>query len=151
VRSIIIRPGYVYGGNGGNYGLGNFFQVKDKIVFQGRPNKQTSWVHIEDLADAYVRAVRNISASEGEIFNIAVPTGDTTLDVARKAAQLVTGRDDLPVENPPAQGFSAISDFDVRVNPRKAYEVLGWRPVHTGPVEELEVYYETWKATRTAK
>ena len=69
-RGLVIRPGCVYGGQGGL--TGQWFQgaYRDKalrVVGDGR--NRWAMVHVEDLADAYVRAAE--SGLGGEVFNVA--------------------------------------------------------------------------------
>ena len=51
IRTTVVRPGFVYGGQGGF--VADLF-YNEPVVFQGRRDMRWSWVHVDDLGEAYV-------------------------------------------------------------------------------------------------
>jgi len=109
VRGIVIRPCAVYGGS---FGAGNnllrFFEKakQEKIVLNSRidiflltsflfffpsckdglKGQRWNWVHVQDLADAYVRAAKRSHVVAGEAFNIVSESSPTYEEALRAAA-----------------------------------------------------------------
>jgi nucleoside-diphosphate-sugar epimerase len=56
-RKVVLRPGFMYGLDGQSSVSGMWFGMGEqgKAVYRGDSEKGWSWVHISDLAEAYVR------------------------------------------------------------------------------------------------
>jgi nucleoside-diphosphate-sugar epimerase len=118
----------------------------------GKRERKWSWVHVDDLAQAYVLAAQKIHAAKGEVFNIASPTSSPTWEELNLRAAKLVGFTGTITHEPAGDDFwSQFIDATVVVNPKKAIEVLGWRPHHLGLVEELPLLYETIKAFQPPK
>jgi nucleoside-diphosphate-sugar epimerase len=68
VKTTVVRPGFVYGGQGGF--VANLL-YSEPLVIQGRRDMRWSWVHVDDLAEGYVaiaRAPRVIVDKQRKIF-----------------------------------------------------------------------------------
>lgn len=150
VRGIVLRPGDVYGGAGGLTGLwfsGPSTGQPPTIVGDGR--NRLPMVHIDDLADVYVRAAD--SGLAAEIFNVSDPSRSTALELATAAAR-AAGYDETIRPTPLAEARTTMGDFadalalSQRVDARKAARQLGWRPSHAGFLDDVDVYYRAWKA-----
>jgi nucleoside-diphosphate-sugar epimerase len=62
----------------------------DGACAAGKRERKWSWVHVDDLAQAYVLAVQKIHAAKGEVFNVASPSGAPTWEELNlRAAKLV--------------------------------------------------------------
>jgi nucleoside-diphosphate-sugar epimerase len=154
VHGIVVRPGCVYGRQGGLTGLwfkGAYLDKALSAVGDGR--NHWAMVHVEDLADAYVRAAE--SGQKGEVFDLTDRSRPTVREMIEAVARVTGYRGEvryLPV----AEAVKAMGDFaeclalDQHVDGRKAERVLGWRPRHNGFVEDIEVYFEAWKAAQSA-
>src|SRR5216117_4584611 len=81
-RGLVIRPGCVYGGAGGLTAPW-FAKPGETVVGDGR--QRWTMVHVDDLADAYVRAAE--SGLAGEIFNVNDRSRFTVLELATAAAR----------------------------------------------------------------
>lgn len=154
VRGVVVRPGFVYGGTGGVLGK-LFFGVvpNERIELAGGLEKRWSWVHKDDLGDAYVRIGKGGSEVDNQIFNIAEPNNyPTWLEVkyaCAKAAGWQGKKEDIvSVPLREDQKRQANWEWNVMINPRKAQCVLGWQPTHIGIVLEADVYYASWKAAQ---
>ncbi len=86
VRGLVIRPGCVYGGRGGM--TGDWFAAaaagKAPTVV-GSSQNRWAMVHIDDLADAYVRAAER--ELTGEVFDVTDRSRATVLEMATAAAR----------------------------------------------------------------
>jgi nucleoside-diphosphate-sugar epimerase len=152
VRTLVVRPGCVYGGSGGLTGA--WFEAASagkaaRVVGTGRTRWTT--VHVDDLADLYVRAVE--SPWSGEIFNATDRSRFTVHECAAAAMRAAGAAGDVeivPVEKakaemgPVAEAYA----FDQHVSSRKAGAMLGWDPKHAGFVDGVERYYRAWKAAK---
>lgn len=85
------------------------------------------YIHVTDLADAHLRAIDYLQAGgASDVFNLGTGVGTTVAEIAaavervggRPLQRIVTGRRE---GDPPALVAEA----------RKAWEVLGWKPVHS--------------------
>ena len=151
IRSIVMRPGMVYGRQGGL--TGQWFQGAQEgtLRIAGEGANHWAMVHVDDLADAYVRAAE--SSLTGETFNIVDRSRETVNDMVQAVAG-ITGYtaaiDRIPLADalvqmgPVAEGLS----LDQHVDARKAARLLGWQPRHGGFIEDVDIYYESWKAYR---
>uniref|UniRef100_A0A7R9VY15 NAD(P)-binding domain-containing protein n=1 Tax=Pseudictyota dubia TaxID=2749911 RepID=A0A7R9VY15_9STRA len=151
VDCAVMRPGFVYGGNGGP--LAGFFFGKPeegKLVVPGSLEKTWSWVHVDDLGEAYVLAMMKRSVSAGRAYNIGEPYGPTYKEFRLAAAKLA-GYEGDEIENPPAtEGIDAFLDAGgwVVASGKRALEELGWCSKHTGVMAQLPIYYEAYKASQ---
>jgi nucleoside-diphosphate-sugar epimerase len=146
----VLRPGDVYGGAGGLTGLwfsGPSAGKPPTIVGDGR--NRVPMVHIDDLADLYVRAAD--SGLAGEIFNVSDASRSTVLEMATAAAR--AARYDGEIRPTPlAEARKTMGDFadalalSQRLDARKAVRRLGWHPSHTAFLDDVELYYRAWKA-----
>ncbi|KAG2378855.1 hypothetical protein C9374_008003 [Naegleria lovaniensis] len=126
--TTVIRPGFVYGKNGGailkDYFTSHNNQKDGKLVLIGSTEKRWSWVHIDDLGEGYEVRVK--------MAKIAGWKGEDS---------------DIVLENVPQQDAGlVVFENTVIIDPRKAVQVLGWKPKHLSFLDNLEVYYHAWKA-----
>ncbi len=153
LRTLVIRPGCVYGGSGGL--TASWFQSAEKegaarVVGDG--SNRWSMVHLADLADLYLRAAE--SAYGGEVFNATDRSRFTVLDCAR-AASVAAGAGGkvalLPAEEASrtmGAPFVECLLLDQHVDSSKAVRLLGWQPRHGGFADGARRYFEAWRATR---
>jgi len=119
----------------------------EAVVGDGR-NRWTM-VHLDDLADAYVRVAE--SGLAGEIFNVTDRSRFTVLELATAAARAAGHKGEIgPL--PLAEARKTMGDFadalalSQHVDSGKAVRLLGWQPRHGGFLDEVEVFYRAWKA-----
>lgn len=151
LNTTVIRPGWVFGTHGGPY-VDSFFRIDpnaEKLVLQGSLEKRWSWVHVDDVASAYVLAVEHSNASVAQLFNIATAEAPTyaemRLALARAAGWKGTRADILSQPAPPE---AATMEATVIVDSAKARRLLGWAPKHAGFLAEIETYYRSWRRAR---
>jgi nucleoside-diphosphate-sugar epimerase len=147
VRAIVVRPGCVYGKRGGLTSVWFEGAEKGEIKIIGDGSNHWTMVHVNDLADGYVRIVE--SNSNG-IFNLTDRTRHS-VSVMAKAAFRATHQEGsfrfVPLEDA-AKTMSTFAEcltLDQHVISTKAIRVLGWNPRHAGFVEDVEGYYLAWK------
>lgn len=152
MRGIVVRPGTVFGRQGGLTGL--WFEGpsegKPPLVI-GDGSQRWTMIHVDDLANGYVKAVE--SGRSSEIFNFTDRSRYTILEMATAAARAAgyTG----PITTMPVDEakktfgfFAECLMLDQHVDSRKAVRMLGWQPRHGGFVDGVSAYYEAWKAYR---
>jgi len=92
------------------------------------------YVHVEDLADAHVRALEHLESKGGaSVFNLGNGTGFSVLQVI-EAARRVTGRP-LPIRKAPRRAGDPETLIASSVRARR---VLGWAPRYPGLESILE-------------
>jgi nucleoside-diphosphate-sugar epimerase len=152
VRGLVVRPGCVYGGPGGMTGdwFGGAHDKKGvSIVGDGR--NRWAMVHVDDLADGYVRVGE--SGLSNEIFNLVDPSRATVEEMATAAARASgfsgeVGRISVAEASKTLGSFAECLALDQHVDAGKAARVLGWVPRHSGFVSEAETHFRSWKASR---
>lgn len=150
VRTIILRPGCVYGGHGSLTATWFESAVKEgaaRIVGDG--GFRWAMVHLQDLANLYLRAAE--SPWSHEIFNATDRSRSTIYECAR-AASLMAGAGGkvnmVPVDDA-AKALGAVANclaLNQHVDSSKAVRLLGWQPRHGGFVDGVAQYFLSWKA-----
>lgn len=151
VDGIVVRPGCVYGERGGLTGMWfDAAENKDTIDVVGDGTNFWTMVHVDDLADAYVRIAE--AAPAGEVFNISDRSRWTVRDMVQAVARATDFKGDInfvPVEEA-AQEMGPMAEalaVDQHIDSRKAVNLLGWQPNHGGFVDEVETFYQSWKSS----
>lgn len=154
VKGIVIRPGLVYGGWGGLTGMWFQGALKDKSVkVIGDGNNHLPPIHVEDLADCYLRAAE--SGLKGELFLLADSSTSTAKQMATAAARAAGYHGEVQVW-PVAEAAKVMGiwveglGLDQHVDCGKARRLLGWEPKHLPFVEDTATYFEAWKAHQGA-
>ncbi|MGH8312214.1 MAG: NAD-dependent epimerase/dehydratase family protein [Gammaproteobacteria bacterium] len=149
VRGLVIRPGDVYGGRGGLTGM--WFEGAEKGELRVIGDGRNRWplVHVDDLADAYVRLAE--SGLSREVFNVTDRSRAAVNEIA-EAVVRATGSKAKITHVPLAEATKQMGAFaeclalNQHVDSRKAVQRLGWQPRHGGFVDAAEIYYQAWKA-----
>ncbi len=150
IRGIVIRPGCVYGRQGSltnSWFEGAYTEHALKVTGDG--SNRWSMVHVDDLAQGYVRAAE--SGLGGEIFNIADGSRSTVTEMALAAARAggYTGKIQyIPLEEAvKTMGpYAECLVLDQHVDGSKATRLLYWTPRHQSFVDGVETYFASWKA-----
>jgi UDP-glucose 4-epimerase len=99
------------------------------------------YIHVEDLAEAHLKAVESCEPNRAEAYNVGTGSGHSVLEVI-EAARAVTGHA-IPAELGPRRPGDPPALF---ANPQKLMAALGWRPAYT----EIRPIIETaWRWHRT--
>lgn len=141
VRGVVIRPAMVYGRGGGV--LGDFVRSareRGVVRFVGTGENHWTFVHVDDLADLYLRALEQAPA--GEVFLAAEGPPYKVRQVA-EAASRAGGADGKvqawPVEEA-RQVLGPLVDglvLDQKLGSTKALRLLGWTPRGLPVMDEL--------------
>jgi nucleoside-diphosphate-sugar epimerase len=141
VRALVLRPGIAHGRGGGIPGL-LVDQARDHGV--GRyVGGAVRWpmVHVDDLADLYVRALE--SGSAGTVLHAVAEEGVPVVDLAAAAARAagVSGNVEVwPLEEARAtlgRSFADALALDQVCSGARARRLLGWQPHAPGAVEDV--------------
>ncbi|MFF5161324.1 NAD-dependent epimerase/dehydratase family protein [Streptomyces sp. NPDC000348] len=149
----IVRPGFMYGGPATTSMTGQWFAAAEakNPVFFGDTAKRWSWVHVDDLADAYVRILDNPRAVDGETFVIADDQRITALDMQHAAVRAAGYTGNIALETAEAGGMMQMAaDQDELVTSAKAHRLLGWRPRRIAFTDNPELHYQAWKSAQPA-
>ena len=151
-KGLVIRPGCVYGGAGGLTGLwfhGAVEQQTAPIVGDG--SNHWSVVHLDDLADLYVRVAE--STLTGELFNAVDGSRHTVHEMATAASRAAgTGGNVKSLTFSEAQtlygGMVYGLAMDQHIVSAKAADLLSWKPRFNGFPEDAERFFTAWQASR---
>ncbi len=100
------------------------------------------YVHVDDLADAHLRAMRATTPETAEVYNVGTGSGSSVLEVIR-ACEEVVGRE-IPrqvVARRPGDAPALVAD------PQKLMTGLGWRPRYTS-IRSVVATAWTWHSAR---
>ncbi len=141
VRSVIIRPGDVYGRNGGMPAMWvQSARETGAARFVGDGANHWPMVHVDDLAELYVLALEKAPARS--IYNAADETSFTVREMAA-AASSGAGRNGAvaawPLEEARRQlgPFADALALDSRVASDRARKELGWRTRSSSILDDL--------------
>lgn len=150
LRTIVIRPGCVYGGSGSLTGLWFKSAKKEGAArFVGQGAQRWAMIHLDDLAELYVRAGE--SGRGGEVFN-ATDRSNATVRECAAAASRAAGAEGKVATTSIAEATKRLGPvaeclaFDQHVDSSKAVRLLGWQPRHAGFIDQVERHYASWRA-----
>ena len=147
IRSVVVRPGIVYGGKGGLTGM--FFGSALKTgAAQTIGDGENHWplVHVDDLAELYVRLVERAPA--GSVFDASDASRLKQREIA-EAASRAAGKDGkVSVQQPDGSPFHEALMLDQRISSEKARNDLDWRPRHESFVAEADPLFKAWQAAQ---
>lgn len=152
-RKVVLRPGFMYGLDGKSSITGMWFGMGEqgKAIYRGNKDKGWSWVHISDLAQAYVRVVESAAAIDGEVFCIANEQRLKCLEIMQACLRATGYKSEIEfAESQEDDVTSTWFDQNEFITSQKARQKLGWTPQHLGVIDEIETYYAAWKATRSS-
>jgi len=144
VIGVVVRPAYVFGKKSRHF-VHHFAQAEQgKVIVKGNPNIIWSQVNIDDLVDGYVRIAQSPSSViEGQVFHFADDARYSNLVIAQGFAKAAGFRQEIEID---LNGGLEMSQKTVIVDHRKATRLLGWVPRHLLLLDEVDLYYRTWKA-----
>jgi nucleoside-diphosphate-sugar epimerase len=151
LRTVVMRPGCVYGSVGG---LTNFFFTSTQngaVSMVGNGRNRWTMVHVQDLAHAYVSAAEK--EVTGVILNVTDDTNPTVQDLAEAVARSA-GKPgqihSLSSEEAEKQFGSLVQGLtiDQEVNNARIKRLLHWQIHHASFIHDVDIYYNAWKATQ---
>lgn len=151
IRAIVIRPGIVYGRDGGIVrGFVESTKKDGEVRIPGDGENHWSGVHVEDLANLYLLAAEK--ANPGSLFNATHNAPVKVRTVAEHIAKAVNvpGKvKPLSVEESKKQ-FGAFADglvLDQRIESPKAKRELGWAPNGVSLLDDIVATQKTTAGT----
>jgi len=99
-------------------------------------------IHVDDLADAYVRVAERGKHLRGHIFLIT-GSNEKISDITAALTKLTSfsGKVEyLPATDPLSEALC----LNQRFSSQKAHSLLGWVPQHKSFVENIQSLYQTW-------
>ena len=147
----VLRPGFMYGNDGYNSQSTDWFEMAaaSDVVYRGDREKGWSWIHIDDLAEAYRLVAEAGNAVDGEVFCLADEQRPRCLDVMRACLAVAGYTGDIRFDGP-LEGHNASTWFDQDefMTSEKARRILGWVPRRPGVLDALPAAFAAWKAAR---
>lgn len=154
ISTVVLRPGFIFGNDGFNSISTDWFAMAEEgdPVFRGDLGKGWSWIHVDDLAEAYRLAVEaEESVVNGEIFHIVDEHRPLCLDVMRHCMKAAGYTGEIRLEGPiKGDNISMWFDQNAYSSSRKACERLGWTPRHNGVIASTDGLFRAWKAAQHA-
>jgi nucleoside-diphosphate-sugar epimerase len=133
IRGVVIRPGIVFGRGGGIPGM----IARAELPIVGAGTQRWPLVHIDDLADLYVRALH---APGGAVLH-GVSASHTMRELALLGAAKAHGPtpDSLSIEEARMRlgSFADALALDQYVSSRKTRDLLEWHPRQRSVIEEF--------------
>ena len=150
-HKVVLRPGFMYGMDGKSSITGMWFGMgQGKAIYRGDRQKGWSWVHVQDLAEAYVRVIEGGKALDGEVFCIANEQRLQCLEVMRACLSATGYEGEIEFADPDEDDVTSVwFDQNEFITSGKARRLLDWIPRHLGVIDEIETYYSAWKAANT--
>lgn len=150
-RTLVMRPGCVYGTAGGLTSLWFSSTLRGTVEIVGDGNNHWSMVHQEDLAQAYVLAAEK--ELNGQVFNIVDNTHATVNEMATAVsfAAGIGGRvESLSLEDAEQkyEGLTEGLTVDQHISNERAQRLLGWYPKHRSFIDGVSDYYMAWKTAQ---
>ena len=152
VSTMVLRPGFIFGNDGFNSISTDWFAQAEQgdSTFRGDTEKGWSWIHVDDLAEAYRLAVEaDESVVNGEIFDIVDENRPLCRDVMRKCLDAAGFKDEIAFAEPvKGDNISMWFDQSAFSSSKKARERLGWASRHDGVLESVDRLFGAWKAAQ---
>jgi nucleoside-diphosphate-sugar epimerase len=147
IRSVVVRPGIVYGGKGGLTGMLFGSAVKHGAA-QTIGEGENHWplVHVDDLAELYVRLVERAPAAS--VFDASDASRLKQREVAEAASRAAGKEGKVAAQQPDGGPFHEALMLDQRISSEKARNDLDWRPRHESFVAEADQLFKAWQAAQ---
>ena len=151
VGVVVLRPGFMYGNDGYNSQAVDWFEMgaAGEGVYRGDREKSWTWIHIEDLAEAFLLATEADRAIDGELFCLGDDLQPLCVDVMRACVSVAGYKGEISFAGP-LEGNNTSTWFDQNemMTSEKARRVLGWIPRRPGILQSISAVYESWKVAQ---
>ncbi|KAJ2690073.1 hypothetical protein IWW39_001039 [Coemansia spiralis] len=146
VRPVVLRPALVYGRNGGFFDRVFAGLVAGNIRLPGTLENNLSTIHVDDLAELYVKITERAPVLKGQILTAANRSSEPVQEIIR-AVRRLAGKREIQVESyrPTNVGDEGVALTQV-IDTRITRTVTDWEPRKRTFVEGVAEYYQSWKA-----
>ncbi|KAJ2010043.1 hypothetical protein GGI06_005096 [Coemansia sp. S85] len=146
VRPVVLRPALVYGRNGGFFDRVFAGLVAGNIRLPGTLENNLSTIHVDDLAELYVKIAERAPVLKGQILTAANRSSEPVQEIIR-AVRRLAGKREIQVESyrPTNVGDEGVALTQV-IDTRITRTVTDWEPRKRTFVEGVAEYYQSWKA-----
>lgn len=151
LRTVVIRPGHVYGGVGGLMNLMLTSTQNGEVLIVGDGANYWPLIHLQDLAHAYVSAVeKELTHVTLNVVDDSTPTLREIAEAIARAAQLegkiksISREEGEKLFGPLVQGLTV----DLTASNSRIKRLLGWQIHHAPFIQEADLYYHAWKTTQ---
>ena len=151
LRTVIIRPGHVYGCGGGLTKL-LFSRAQDEgVSIVGEGHNRWPMIHVQDLAHAYV------SAAEKEITHAVLNVVDDSTATIREMAEAIArccnkeGKINVVQPEEAKNQFGPLVEgllIDLTVSNARIKRLLGWQIHHAPFIYDVDLNYKAWLITQ---
>lgn len=147
LKPIVIRPGCVFGGEGGL--TADWFSsiASGKPTVPGNGSQRWPMIHVNDLAELYVLAAEKEMGSH--VFNASDGRSHTILEYM--TALIASQKMDEPISKLSAQetsdkygGLAEGLLVDLLLSSEKAERLLDWKPRHPSLLDQPGIYFDAW-------
>jgi len=144
IRSVVVRPGIVYGGGRGGIPAMFFGTALKHGAAHTVGAGENHWplVHIDDLAELYVRLVERAPA--GSVYYAADASRLTQREIAEAAARAAGKDGKVQPQQPDGTPYQEALTLDQQISSEKARNDLDWRPRHESFVAEASPLFSAW-------
>lgn len=148
LKSVVIRPGHVYGYCGGLTALLFEGAAQGKLEIASNGENRWSIVHLDDLANLYLLAVEKeltqtiLNGTENSSIKLK-DFAEATAKLAHTQAHYLPYAEAIKHFGSLAEGLAV---NQVKISNERAAHLLNWIPRHNHLLPELEHYWRTWQA-----
>jgi len=146
--AIVLRPANVYGHSSSLTGNIFFKNVKEgKGEFAGNPNNEPHWsyVHVDDVADGYVRTAERAASLRGQVIDLVSHT-EAIRPILENLAKITGYKGDFKFIEPKDPFSVCVGLSQKHLKGTKARLVLDWNPKQSTIVSDTEKYFKAWEA-----
>jgi len=153
IDGLVLRPAFVYGGTMGRFHQAHWitgaFDAQGNSVVKGDPLRKFGWVHIHDLAEAYLRLVEApASVVAHQIYNVADDTNVSMKDLIEAGRKLSSPKPATAIIYQPASSefFDQAMETSCLTSHHKMTSHVGWIPRHGDMMKNLAIYGASYRA-----
>ncbi|KAF7329260.1 Epimerase domain-containing protein [Mycena kentingensis (nom. inval.)] len=150
LNALVIRPSLVYGRAGSNFAPLFAAAKAGKVIWPGTPGGRYALVHVDDVADAYVRAAERASILGGKTIDVSNAQTESVDELLRRLVEVSGARGPYEYRKPENSFEEAVSSSAI-LRPYLAHALLDWHPKKASFTDGLETYYAAWEAATQAE